>query len=286
MRRGSLLICLAEAEKVPVFRATMLDLEFAQISDAGRVRGNNEDYTGCVCPEGADQAQSHGWLFVLADGVGGQEQGELASRIAVESILEGFRAARKGEALTRLLSELVQRANARVFDAAVQGTGKAMATTVVACALRYDLAVVAHVGDSRCYLIRNDVPVLLTRDHTVAGEHMRLGLLSEDDLPKAETRNLLTRSLGSGLTVDVDVSDHRIAPEDVLLLCSDGLHGALSASEIAGAVSGNRELNKAAAELVALANERDGGDNVSVQLIRVRAVERVGMYRGRPYPLR
>src|SRR3954468_17068708 len=264
----------------------MLDLEFAQISDVGRVREENEDYLGFVSPKSAEQAQTHGWLFVLCDGVGGHEKGEVASRTAVESMLEGFRAAKKGEALTRVLSGLVQRANARVLHTASNPGNHGMVTTVVACALRYDTVVVAHVGDSRCYLIRNKEVTVLTRDHTVAGEHLRLGLLSEEDFAEAETRHLLTRSLGGALAVDVDVSDHHILPGDVLLLCSDGLHGALPASDIGRIVLQNAELKTAAAELVALANERDGSDNVSAQLIRVRAVERVGMYRGRLYKIR
>jgi protein phosphatase len=264
----------------------MLDLEFAQISDVGRVREGNEDYLGYVCPKSADEAQTHGWLFVVCDGVGGHEKGEVASRAAVESMLEGFRAAKKGEALTRLLSGLVQKANGRVLHTSMDSGNNGMATTLVACALRYDSVVVAHVGDSRCYLIRNNQITQLTRDHTVAGEHMRLGLLSQDEVAQADTRHLLTRSLGSALAVDVDVSDHHILPGDVLLLCSDGLHGALPPSEIYRVVSQNDDLNRAAANLVALANERDGSDNVSAQLIRVRAVERVGMYRGRPYKIR
>jgi protein phosphatase len=266
----------------------MLALEFAQISDVGRVRPGNEDYVGFVSPETAGQGGTPSWLFALADGVGGHEQGEVASRTAVESLLEGFRAARKEEALTGLLRRLVQTANARVFETAVKSgvSGAGMATTLVACALRYDRAVVAHVGDSRCYLIRQNEVLALTRDHTVATEHVKLGLLSEDDVAEAETRHVLTRSLGGGLIVDVEINDHQVLPGDVLLLCSDGLHGAVRSSDIAQVVGPEADLQAAAAQLVALANDRDGGDNVSAQLIRVKSVERVGMYGGRPYKLR
>jgi PPM family protein phosphatase len=266
----------------------MLDLEFAQISDVGRVRPGNEDYVGHVLPETPEQAGTLGWLFALADGVGGHEKGEVASRTAVESLLEGFRAVRKDEVLASLMRRLVQSANARVFETAIKSgvSGAGMATTLVACALRYDRAVVAHVGDSRCYLIRRNEVTTLTRDHTVAREHVNLGLLSEDDAAEAETRHVLTRSLGGGLMVDVEINDHQVLPGDVLLLCSDGLHGALKSSDIAQVVGSESDLQAAAARLVALANERDGGDNVSAQLIRVKSVERVGMYRGRPYKLR
>jgi PPM family protein phosphatase len=266
----------------------MLDLEFAQMSDLGRVRPGNEDYLGYVTPATPQEAQTRGWLFAVADGVGGHEKGEVASATAVETLLEGFRTAGKGEALTSLLTRLVQKANARVFEAGVDSgsRGAGMATTLVACALRYDRAVVANVGDSRCYLVRDKEATVLTRDHTVASEHARLGLLSEQDVAESETRHLLTRSLGSSLFVGVDVEDHQVLPNDVLLLCSDGLHGALARGEIAQTVNEEQDLQIAATKLVALANDRDGGDNITAQLIRVRSVERVGMYRGRPYKIR
>jgi protein phosphatase len=161
-----------------------------------------------------------------------------------------------------------------------------MATTLVACALRYDRAVIAHVGDSRCYLVRQKGAVVLTRDHTIANEHARLGLMSSEDVAEAETRHILSRSLGTELSVSVEVSDHQVLPGDVLLLCSDGLHGALSSQEIAAIVSETSDVELSARRLVALANEKDGSDNVTAQVVRVQNVERVGMYRGRPYKLR
>ena len=265
------------------FNIAMLEIDFAELSDPGRVRVENEDYLGHVAPETPERAQSHGWLFAVADGVGGHEKGEVASRTAIEALLEGFRGAAKAEPLSGLLQNLVRRANTRVLDA---GMNSGMATTLVVCALRYDRVVVAHVGDSRCYLIRQKEASLLTRDHTVASEHVRLGLLSADEVADAETRHILSRSLGTGLSVNAEINDHQVFPGDVLLLCSDGLHGALSLGDIAGAVSGMEDLDLAARKLVTLANDRDGSDNVSAQLIRVQSVERVGMYRGRPYKLR
>jgi PPM family protein phosphatase len=273
---------------VPTAPNSMLDLEFAQISDTGRVRPHNEDYLGSVQPETLERARSHGWLFVLADGVGGALQGEVASRTAVNNMVANFRASPKEEPLTSLLQKLVQKANAAVFEAALaSGTeGAGMATTLVTCGLRYDRAVVAHVGDSRCYLIRRGEAKVLTRDHTVATEHASMGLLSEQEAAESDTRHVLSRSLGGGLFVGVDIGDHQLLAGDALVLCSDGLHGAVNPLEIAEALSAGAELETTAQKLVELANERDGSDNVSVQLIRIRSVERVGMYRGRPYKLR
>jgi protein phosphatase len=187
-----------------------------------------------------------------------------------------------------LLQRLVRMANTRVFDVALAAgrEGAGMCTTIVACALRYDRAVVAHVGDSRCYLIRKGEVQVLTRDHTVASEHARMGLLTAQEAAEADTRHILSRSLGGGISVSVEVNDYQIFAGDMLVLCSDGLHGAVSSSEIAAIVRPEADLQKAARRLVDLANLQDGGDNVSVQLVRVRDVERVGMYRGRPYKLR
>ena len=266
----------------------MLDLEYAQASDSGRVRGHNEDYLGCVLPEVPEREHTHGWLFALADGVGGQDKGEVASRTAVEALLAGFQRAGRNSQLRSLLPRLVQHANEKVYEAGLSGKprGAAMATTLVACALRFDRAVVSHVGDSRCYLIRGGRATSLTRDHTLVAEQSRLGLISEREAAEAETRHVLTRSLGNGMFVGVDTFEHIVLKGDVLLLCSDGLHGPISAAEIAGIVTRHSDLNEAARRLIDAANESDGGDNVSVQLIRIRSVERIGMYRGRPYKLR
>lgn len=266
----------------------MLDLEFAELSDTGKVREHNEDYFGHVIPATPEDGHAQGWLFVLADGVGGHDKGEVASRTAVESVLAGFRASKAGEPHSALLPRLVQTANVRVLETGMaSGPGGAnMATTMVSCALRFDRVVVAHVGDSRCYLIRRGEASILTRDHTLAGEQVRLGLLSAGEAADSPNRHMLSRSLGAEMFVNVECNEHQVLVGDLLLLCSDGLHGALTPSEIAAIAANQQDLNAAVQRLVAVANHHDGGDNVSVQLIRIRSVERVGMYRGRPYRLR
>jgi protein phosphatase len=161
-----------------------------------------------------------------------------------------------------------------------------MASTIVVCALRFDRATVAHVGDSRCYLIRSGDARAVTRDHTIAADQARLGLVSAEEAAESFGRHVLSRSLGMNLFVNIDVDEVALLAGDVLLLCSDGLHGAVRSAEIAEATRRHRDLAAAAQELVDRANEQDGSDNISLQLIRVRSVERMGMYRGRPYKLR
>src|SRR6202167_5822661 len=215
--------------------AHMLDLEFVERTDVGRVRDHNEDYLGYASPATPAQVRTHGWMFVLADGVGGQEKGEVASKTAVESMVAGFHGTKDGESHSAVLQRLVQQANTSVFEAAVMGgrSSAGMATTVVACAFRYDRVSVAHVGDSRCYLIRNGKAAQITRDHTVAGEQVRLGLVTAQEAAEGETNHILSRSLGTEMVANVDTNDHQIFIGDVLLLCSDGLHGMVDASEMA-----------------------------------------------------
>ncbi|MBZ5578564.1 MAG: protein phosphatase 2C domain-containing protein [Acidobacteriia bacterium] len=265
-----------------------LDVEFAQLSDPGRIRGHNEDYLGHMAPETPARARTHGWLFAVADGVGGHDKGEVASRTAIDTVMAGFGGAVAGEPHAGLLERLLQSANLEVYEAGRGASpgGIAMATTMVACALRYDRAAIAHVGDSRCYLVRGNRATLLTRDHTVVNDQVRLGILSAEEAAQSERRHLLSRSLGNDMFVGVETSEHQIYAGDVLLLCSDGLHGAIETGEISSLIARSSDLESVAAQFVALANERDGSDNISVQLIRVLAVERIGMYRGRPYKLR
>ena len=270
----------------------MLDLEFAELSDPGAVRKDNEDCLGHVLPETPAQVQSQGWIFALADGVGGHEDGQQASELAVETVLDGFRKIPKGVMHVSLLPKLVQEANVAVYDkghaAAEKGAakrGKSMASTIVVCALRFDSAVVSHVGDSRCYLFREGHLASLTRDHTMAGEQHRMGLISKEEASTGENRHVLTRSLGTELFVAADTVTVNVIPGDVLVLCSDGLHGMVADEALEQILRIKRDLEEAAKTMVAAANEAGGHDNVSVQLIRVRSVERMGLYRGRPYRL-
>jgi serine/threonine protein phosphatase PrpC len=266
----------------------ILDVEFAQRSHPGKQRDHNEDYLGHTVPDTPAQARSRGWLFVLADGVGGSERGEVASRAAVEYVTAGFREASPSEGLSALLMRLAQEANLRIYETgrAHSPGGTSMATTLVACAFRYDRVVVAHAGDSRCYLIRQGQAGLLTRDHTVAQEQARIGLITAKEAAESATSHVLSRSLGTEMFVSVETSDLQVYPGDVLLLCCDGLYHSIPSSEMAAVAGHGGDLNVAAQRLVDIANDRDGSDNISVQLIRVRSVERVGMYRGRPYKLR
>lgn len=265
----------------------MLDVAFGQASDAGKIRTNNEDRMGVFVPSSRHQARSHGFLFAVADGVGGLDLGEVASKTAIEVVIDEFEKAQAGAMLISLLPRLVQRANAAVHDLglAQQYRGKRMATTLVTCALRHDQAIVSHVGDSRCYLVRNGTARQITQDHTWVQEQRKLGLLSAEEVHDSNQRHVLTKSLGPEMFVSPDTSAVTLQPEDLLVLCTDGVHDETRPNEIAEIVIPHKDMDVAARELVARAVERDGNDNTTAQVIRVRSIEQVGMYRGRPYRL-
>jgi len=265
----------------------MLDVQFGQASDFGKVRTNNEDAMGSFIPSSRQQARSHGYLFAVADGVGGMDLGEVASSTAITVMVEEFGKAQAGTMLISLLPRLIQHANAAVHDCtlASEYRGKKMATTLVACALRYDQAIVSHIGDSRCYLVRNGKARQVTQDHTLVNEQRKMGLITADEIADSDSRHVLIRSLGPEMFVSPDTSAITLQPGDILVLSTDGLHDEMKEDMIAEIVSQKKDMNEIARELVAKAVEIDGGDNTTAQVIRVRSVEQVGMYRGRPYRL-
>jgi serine/threonine protein phosphatase PrpC len=265
----------------------MLDVQFGQASDPGKVRKNNEDSSGTFIPSSRQQVRSHGFLFVVADGVGGMDLGEIASAKAVAVITDEFGQSQADSMLMGLMPRLIQSANSAVHDIRLtpEYRGKQMATTLVACALRHDQAVVSHVGDSRCYLVRDGQARQITQDHTWVNQQRKMGLISAADIAESDARHVLIRSLGPEMFVSPDTTALTVRPGDVLVLCTDGVHDELDPDQIADVVSQNKDIQQIAEELVARAVEVDGNDNTTALIIRVRSVEQVGMYRGRPYRL-
>lgn len=242
---------------------------------------------GSFIPASRSQARSHGYLFVVADGVGGMDFGEIASSTAVSVLTDEFPKAQPGAMLISLLPRLVQSANAAVHDRtlAAEYRGKKMASTVVACAMRHDQAIISHVGDSRCYLVRNGSAKQITQDHTWVNEQRKLGLISQEEIAESESRHVLIRSLGPEMFVSPDTTAVTLLPGDVLVLCTDGVHDEMKPEEIAAITTAQKDIAEIARDVVARALEIDGHDNTTAQVIRVRSVEQVGMYRGRPYRL-
>jgi protein phosphatase len=263
----------------------MLDLMFGQASDPGRLRINNEDAMGSFIPQSRQEARSRGWMFLVADGVGGEDLGEVASTKTASVMIQEFAIAPMDTSLLSLLPRLIQYANAAVRDERLYPyrRGKQMATTIVACALRYDQAIISHVGDSRCYLVRNGKAVSVTQDHTMVNEQLGLGLITPEEAAQSEARHILARSLGTERFVVADTKTLALKDNDVLVLCSDGVHSGIYDEDIARIAAQKNDAQEIADELVNYAVEVDGSDNATAQVIQVHSVEPRAMYRGRTY---
>jgi serine/threonine protein phosphatase PrpC len=248
-------------------------LSWALRSEPGDIRPHNEDFAGAFAPTIPDDAWDRGPLFVVADGLGGHAAGEVASRTAVEATLASWTNGAP-PAPHQALRSAARGANLAVYDAALERGRRGMATTLTALTLAGREAIVAHVGDSRCYLVRGDACSQLTADHSRVGEMLRLGLLSPEQAANHPGRSMLTRTVGTEAAVQVDLVRQATDPGDTFVLCSDGLWDAVARHEIAEVVGaiGTREVPTvvdAADRLVFLALEREAPDNVTVLVVRV-----------------
>ncbi len=225
-------------------------------TDTGRQRRGNEDSSFVRAP-----------LFVVADGMGGAQAGEVASRIAVEHFEQGLPA--EGTAEERLAA-VVQRANREIHERSYADASRAgMGTTLTAAYLEDDHVAIAHVGDSRAYLMRGGELTRLTEDHSLVEELRKKGRLTEEEALEHPQRSIITRALGPEPEVEVDTWSYPVRPGDVVLLCSDGLTSMIPEDAIARAIAESPYLEAAAARLIAEANAAGGRDNITVVLFRV-----------------
>ena len=253
--------------------AVLVKLSYAFRSDPGAQRPTNEDFADVHAPGTPDDSWEHGALFVLADGLGGHAAGEVASRVAVETVLQRWTEGSGGQP-HQSLRAAVRDANAAVFDAAMEHGRRGMGTTLTALTLCAREAIIAHVGDSRAYLVRGGHCTQLTSDHSRAAEMVRMKLITPEQAANHPARSMLTRSLGGEPAVQIDIIKQPIDNDDVVVLCSDGLWDLVSRAEIAevcGAVGspGFPTPNEAAAHLVDLALKRGAPDNITVLVIRI-----------------
>jgi protein phosphatase len=239
-------------------------------TDLGCQRENNEDSYGSWQPATDAEFAQKGLLLVVADGMGGYEGGQEASRLAVETVKEIY-AGSPAEDPQTLLFKGLREAHARIIHYAAKHPGmRGMGTTCTAVALVGKNLYFAHVGDSRLYRIREREIVRLTRDHSYVGRLLESGAISPEEAETHAQRHILTAALGAGEEVYPDVPDQPLTVEenDVLLLCTDGLWGLVSDSEIAATVSSMLPA-EAVRRLVQLARERGGPDNITVLALAV-----------------
>lgn len=251
-----------------------MKIRYAAKTDVGMKRTHNEDYFSLIEDE---------QLFLVADGMGGHASGEVASKMAAETIGEFYQRTREDEDATwpykmdRSLSYVANRlvcgvklANLRIYETSNRDLRyKGMGTTIVSCLVYMDNIYIGHVGDSRVYRIREGEIQLLTRDHSLLEDYKE----AKPDMTEEEERNfphknVITRALGMRETVQVDIRSYPIKSGDVYILCSDGLSGMLEQAQICEIASKAKSLERAVAELVDAANRNGGTDNVTTLLLQ------------------
>ena len=250
-------------------------IDFAELTDTGRVRDHNEDAIGTNPDIG---------LMVLADGMGGYSAGEVASGIAVQIVTELASEAAQREELNNvdphsglmrqsiILRDAIYRSNKIIYQTAQSQTHcEGMGTTIVACMFYDDKVSIAHVGDSRAYRLRGGQFEQMTLDHSLLQELVDRGFYSHEEAQRSTNRNYVTRALGVEPTVEVEVHEYEVLPDDIYLLCSDGLPDMVEDEDIHLTISTfDASLDRVGQQLVDLANDHGGRDNVSVMLAQVK----------------
>jgi serine/threonine protein phosphatase PrpC len=249
---------------------TQYVLDVAGLSDRGVKRNNNQDaWLAPPADLASQQITTKGLLYVVADGVGGHLAGEVASAMAVETIQQSYYADPSSDVAAGLTAA-IQVANEQIcHKAADKLEWHGMGSTVTAAVLRGGELTVANVGDSRTYLIHEGHARQVTADHTWVEEQVRVGLITREEAAKHPQRNIITRSLGGDLELEVDIFEERVGSGDSVLLCSDGLSNLVPGSEIGVVVSQSKNANAAVNELIELAKQRGAPDNVTAVLLNI-----------------
>ena len=251
-----------------------LSIQVAGRTDVGCVRKNNEDNFGFDARLG---------IFVVCDGMGGAAAGEVASKLAVDTVLTYFREAARsnffpviGQAMegvserANALASAIQMANTAIFETgAKQAAHQGMGSTVVAVLARGNFISIGHVGDSRIYLVRHGAIQQLTNDHSLVMEQVRRGLITREQAERSEMQNIIIRALGSEDTVKPDVEDMVALPGDVMLLASDGLTKHVKDEWMLGIVREAPSLDQACNDLIDAAKAHGGDDNITCVLVKV-----------------
>lgn len=251
-----------------------MEISSGGVTDVGRVRTNNEDCFRIVTPLN---------LFVLADGMGGEAHGEIASALAVETVVkhcldEDANPAAKvlgqvqpgWSAKTKRLSTALHLANKQICKSAEEHPEqRGMGATLTAAWIDRSKLSIAHVGDSRAYLLRAGSLLQLTRDHSLVAEQVRQGVITAAEAEESDMQSVLLRALGAQPEIEVDAEELGLFPRDILMLCSDGLTRMVTEPEIAGVLQAETDPVRGAEELVSLANERGGPDNITVVIVRM-----------------
>jgi protein phosphatase len=244
---------------------------YAGLTNTGQIRDHNED--AFKLPEEIDVAtlSAKGYLYILADGMGGHKKGEVASAVTIDTvdseyyaIVEPLPQDDPEENIIEALAKAIQKANYHVMDV-TEGGG----TTVVAAVLFGDVLVSMNVGDSRAYLLRDNELRLITRDHSLVRRLVEMGKITEEEALTHPRRNVLYQALGQGTEVEIHVYSEKLQTDDIVILCSDGLWGEVSEPALKEVLNNVSSPLKAAEKLINLANASGGPDNITAIIIQV-----------------
>lgn len=249
-------------------------IKFAAKTDMGQVRENNEDKFDFYEPENPAILAARGCFYAVSDGIGGAQAGQIASEIVLKHLVAGYYDHPAQDQLTALY-EAICKVNEHVYSLAQMiperhGMGATLTTTVFI----EDRVIVAQVGDSRAYCLRNGNLYQITQDHSWVEEQVRAGMMSRDEAELSPFRNVITRSIGAAQTVQPDFYEERSQIGDIWILCSDGLTAYANSDEIAQ-IAGNNPPSEAARQFIELANARGGRDNITVFVISLRELQEV-----------
>lgn len=237
-------------------------------TDVGRIRDINQDSFYCSDIEGLP-------LYVVADGMGGHNAGEVASYIAIESVKEVFHKNKelllaKEIEIPQFINDALNTANERILEKSnKEERYNGMGTTITLAFIQDDEIFIGHIGDSRAYLLSNGELIQLTQDHSLVAELLRKGSISEEEAMNHPQKNIITRALGTDENVKIDILSRKIKKEDILLLCTDGLTNMVSENKIKEIIIESKDLQTASNILINTANELGGLDNTTVMLIGI-----------------
>jgi protein phosphatase len=248
-------------------------VETFYLSDRGKVRQHNEDCVGVFENEA-------GVLAVVADGMGGHLAGDVASQMTIntfKSLWEQVKSVDSPRDAEAWFIEKVAEVNKAVYEHSLSNPEcQGMGTTIVAAIVTSSFATIGHIGDSRCYLLNNSGYKQVTQDHSLVNELVRSGQITKEDAEHHPRKNVLLRALGTEPSVELDVSTIEFESDDILLLCSDGLSNKISDEEMQEQLLKSEPLSEKAKTLVQLANNNGGEDNITLIIIKKKAIHELG----------
>ena len=244
------------------------NFNFQGYSDQGRVRQNNEDFFGYFMPQDPTIREKLGSLFAISDGVGGSQAGEVASAEAVNVLLQEFYFGEHTEKIPDRLKDAYNFTSLHIFDlSASNASCNRMMCTLTALLIRQNKFYISHIGDSKAFLLRNGKLIQMTKDHSMVGKLLRLGMITQEEARTHPNKHIILRSLGERPILPADFYSGNLMEDDVFFMTTDGIFEHLTYDEIRMFLSEKKHISEGLEKLLEIANERGGEDNMTVMTI-------------------